>query len=92
MYSYENLSSPEPSRSVLGLAIISSWMSLASYWSTHQLERSFDAGHQAHQALETLSSIRILIESAESSVRGYVISGQWGTTRGVSLRETRDPL
>lgn len=62
-----------------GLAVtILSWMTLASYWSTHQLESSFDAVSQGHQALETLQHIEVLMESAESSVRGYVISGDGG--------------
>jgi PAS domain S-box-containing protein len=55
---------------------ILSWMSLASYWSTHQLVSSFDAVTQAHQALEMLQHIEMLMESAESSVRGYVITGE----------------
>jgi len=52
------------------------WISLASYWSTHQLVQSFDAVAQAHQALEKLQHVEVLMESAESSVRGYVITGE----------------
>src|SRR5580700_8551348 len=52
------------------------WISLASYWSTHELVRSFDAVTQAHQALEKLQHIEVLMESAEAGVRGYVITGE----------------
>ncbi len=59
-----------------GLAVaILSWTSLASYWSTHQLVRSFDSVIRAHQALEDVQYIQVLMESAESSARGYVITG-----------------
>ncbi len=59
-----------------GLAIIIlAWASVTSYWVTHQLVRSMNGLGEAHQALETLQSIDLIMESAESSVRGYVITG-----------------
>ncbi|HVO32996.1 MAG TPA: CHASE3 domain-containing protein, partial [Elusimicrobiota bacterium] len=59
-----------------GLALILlGWVSVVSYWSTHQLVRSFNGVGQAHQALEALQTIQLQMESAESSVRGFVITG-----------------
>ncbi len=54
------------------------WISIASYWSTHELVRSFGAVAHAHQALEKFQHIEVLMEAAESSVRGYVITGEAG--------------
>src|SRR5262249_6885236 len=61
----------------LGIAIgVLGWISIASYWSTDRLVRSFNSVDQAHLALEKLAHIQILMEAAESGVRGYVITGQ----------------
>lgn len=51
------------------------WISTTSYWSTHQMVQSFDAVSQAHQALDKIQHIELLMESAESSVRAYTITG-----------------
>jgi len=55
-------------------ATLLAWISIASYWSTHTLVRSFDSVAQAHQALEKFQHIEVLMEAAESGVRGYVIT------------------
>lgn len=56
--------------------VVLSWISFASYWSTRQLVYSFNEVTQTHQAIELIQHIEILMESAESSVRGYVIVGE----------------
>src|SRR5258708_26449361 len=59
-----------------GIAIlVLGWISIASYWSTSQLVSSFDHVSQAYQALGKFQHIEMLMETAESSVRGYVITG-----------------
>src|SRR5712692_3015131 len=52
------------------------WISIASYWSTHVLVRSFNSVAQAHQALGKFQHIEVLMEAAESGVDGYVITGE----------------
>jgi two-component system sensor histidine kinase/response regulator len=51
------------------------WISMTSYRITQQLVVSFDEVSRAHQAVQTLQHIDLLLESAESNVRGYVITG-----------------
>ncbi len=51
------------------------WISIASYWSTHALVRSFDAVAEAHQAIGKFQHIEVLMEAAQSGVSGYVITG-----------------
>lgn len=59
-----------------GLAFTAvSWVGFAAYWGTHRLVRSFGSVSESHQALEKLQSIQALMESAESSVCRYVITG-----------------
>ncbi len=59
-----------------GIAVvILSWVSLAAFWSTDQLVRSFESDYESHHVLDKLQHIEVLMESAESGVRGYVITG-----------------
>ncbi len=51
------------------------WISIASYWSTHALVSSFDTVAQAHEAIGKFQHIEVLMESAESGVNDYVITG-----------------
>src|SRR6266481_4984703 len=51
------------------------WISIASYWSTHVLVRSFDAVAQAHQAVGKFQHIEVLMEAADAGVSNYVITG-----------------
>src|ERR1017187_6001405 len=51
------------------------WISIASYWSTHVLVRSFDTVAQAHQAIGKFQHMEVLMEAAENGVSGYVITG-----------------
>jgi len=59
-------------------AVVLSWVSLASFWSTNRLVRSFEADNGSHQVLDKLQHIEMLMEAAESGVRGYVITGDAG--------------
>ncbi len=61
-----------------GIAVaLLAWINIASYWSTHpRWWPPFDAVAQAYQALGKFQHIEVLMEAAESSVRGYVISGE----------------
>jgi len=52
-----------------------SWTGLAAYWGTHRLVRSFDSATESHRALEKLQTIQSWMESAESSVDEFVITG-----------------
>ena len=52
-----------------------SWAGLAAYWGTHRLIRSFDSAAESHRALEKLQTVQAWMESAESSVDQYVITG-----------------
>src|SRR5207302_2857839 len=52
------------------------WISIASYWSTQVLVRSFNSVAQAHQALGKFQHIEVLMEAAESGVDGYLITGE----------------
>src|ERR1700687_5038757 len=76
------MSKPLNSRAIrisFGIAAsILAWISIASYWSTHTLVRSFDAAAQAHQALGKFQHIEVLMESAEAGLSAYVISGDAG--------------
>ncbi len=61
-----------------GIALgVLGFISIASYWSTHALVKSFNTVAQAHQALEKFQHIQVLMEAAESNVRGYVITGEY---------------
>src|SRR5207302_6337622 len=52
------------------------WISIASYWSTQVLVRSFNSVAQAHQALGKFQHMEVLMEAAESGVDGYVLTGE----------------
>ena len=56
--------------------VILGWISLASYWSTNHLIESFDAVTKTHQVLDQLEHIQAMMESAESSVHSFVITGK----------------
>ena len=57
-------------------ASVLAWISIASYWSTHVLVRSFNSVALAHQALGKFQHIEVLMEAAESGVDGYLITGE----------------
>lgn len=67
-----------------------------AYWNTYQLVRSFNAVGQSYKALEILQTIQGLMESAESSVSNYVITGHpdrlrpYQSARGVVPRRLRE--
>ncbi len=48
------------------------WISIASYWSTQSLVRSFDSVSQAHQAIGKFQHIEVLLAAADSGVSAYV--------------------
>jgi len=61
---------------LFGIAVlVLSWVSLATYWSTHRLVQSFEADNESHQILDKLQHIEVLIESADTSVRSYAMTG-----------------
>jgi PAS domain S-box-containing protein len=67
---------PRTIATLFGAAIlVLSWVSVASFWSTHRLVQSFDADKESLQILDKLQHIEVLMESAEASIRGYLISG-----------------
>ena len=51
------------------------WISIASYWSTHALVDSFDTVARGHKAIGKFQHIETLMESAESGVNDYVMTG-----------------
>jgi len=70
---------PRTIAAFFGIAVvILLWVSLASLWSTHRLVRSFESDHESQQVLDKLQHIEVLMEAAESGVRGYVITGDAG--------------
>src|SRR5262249_25834245 len=59
-----------------GIAVaLLSWISAVSYRNTQQLVRSLDAVTQTHEVLDKLQHMETLMEAAESSVRGYILTG-----------------
>lgn len=50
-------------------------ITLVSYWSTQRLVQSYTAVEQTQKTLETIQYVETLLESAESSLRGYIITG-----------------
>ena len=66
----------------ISAALILAWTSIVSYWSTHRLVRTFNYVAQGSEILDTLQYAQTLMESAESSVRGYTITGEDRTLSG----------
>ena len=70
---------PRTIAACFGAAVaVLAWISLASFWSMQRLTRSFDTVTQTHRVLDKLQHLDLLMESAESSVRGYIITGETG--------------
>ncbi len=52
------------------------WISMASFWATHTLQRTFIDVTKAHEAIGKFQHLEVLLESAGSSVSSYVASGE----------------
>ena len=68
---------PRAIRVSFGIAAsVLAWISIASWWSTQSVVRSFDSVVRAHQAIGKFQHIELLMESAQAGVHGYVITGE----------------
>jgi len=67
---------PRTIAALFGAAVLAlSWVSIASFWSTHRLVQSFEADKESLQILDKLQHIEVLMESAEASVGDFLVSG-----------------
>src|SRR6185312_5703868 len=64
-------------RFCLAVAFLS-FITLIFYGSVLRLTHSFEALVRAHQTHEMFQTVELLMESAETAVRGYVITGDTG--------------